>query len=267
MGETIVGFDVGNSTVKAGWFHDSRVEGIRTARHHSPDDVEEFIDLALSDRPFRSAVIATVNKPASDRLADVLERRSIRIRRTYESNGALFDEGLIGCGVDTPHTTGVDRLLACIAALRKSPGQDVVVVACGSAITVNLTTSDGVFQGGAILPGLGLMGRSLHEGTAALPRITCPPSPERMKVEGEWGVPTLPGRSTMSAMRAGVYFAAVGGIERLIAEVQHSVGRPLTVHMTGGDGELLCRALHFPFTFSPCLVLDGLCEVASSTSS
>lgn len=267
MGETIVGFDVGNSTVKAGWFHEGRVEGVRTARHQSPDDVEEFIDLALNNRPFQTAVIATVNKPASDRLTDVLLRRNIRLRGTYESNGSLFDEKLIGCGVDTPHTTGVDRLLASIAALRKSPGQDVVVVACGSAITVNLTTSDGVFQGGAILPGLGLMGRSLHEGTAALPRITCPPSPERLRVDGEWGVPTMPGRSTMSAMRAGVYYAAVGGIERLVAEVQQSLGRPITVHMTGGDGEIICRALRFPFTFSPSLVLDGLCEVASSTSS
>lgn len=215
--------------------------------------------------PF-AAVVATVNKTASDRLIEVLHRRSIRICRIFESDGSLFEQGYIGCGVDTPQTTGVDRLLASIAALHKTPGQDVVVVACGSAITINLTTADGVFQGGAILPGLGLMGRSLHEGTAALPRITCPPSPERMKIEGEWGIPSLPGRSTMSAMRAGVYFAAVGGIERLITEVQLAVEGPLTVHVTGGDGDILSRAFRFPFFSSPCLVLDGLCEVASSRS-
>lgn len=267
MGDSIVGFDVGNSTVKVGWFIKNRVEGIRTSRPHSADAIEEFIDLALSDRPFRSAYIATVNKPASDRLQHVLESRSIKTLRVLESNGTLFKEGYLGCGVDTPQTTGVDRLLACIAAVKQSPGKDVVVVACGSAITVNLTTADGIFQGGAILPGLGLMGRSLHEGTAALPRITCPPSLEQMKMEGEWGIPVLPGRSTMSAMRAGVYFAAVGGVERLLQEVEKSVGRPLTVHVTGGDGEILCRSFRFPFTFSTCLVLDGLCEIARLANS
>lgn len=118
MGDSIVGFDVGNSTVKVGWFVKNRVEGIRTSRPHSADAIEEFIDLALSDRPFRSAYIATVNKPASDRLQHVLESRSIKTLRVLESDGTLFKEGYLGCGVDTPQTTGVDRLLACIAAVK-----------------------------------------------------------------------------------------------------------------------------------------------------
>ncbi|MBY0585885.1 type III pantothenate kinase [bacterium] len=257
-----VGFDVGNSTIKAGWFGKGSVDGVRVARHHSSETVEEFVDLALSERPFRRAFIATVNKTASDRLREVLLSRSIDVGRVYESDGSLFEEGLVGCGVDTPRTTGVDRILASLAALCQSPGQDVIVVTCGSAITVNLMTRDGAFQGGAILPGLGLMARSLHEGTAALPRITCPPPPESQGVDGtDRFLPTVPGRSTISAMRLGIYYAGVGAIDRLIHELL-IIHPKAEVFLTGGDADLLSRGLKASHQNQPALVLEGLREIA-----
>lgn len=266
MARIVVGFDVGNSTVKAGWFQRGSVEGVRTARHHSSEMIEEFVDVALSDRPFDAAVIATVNSSASSRLVEALERRSIPVVRVYQSDGSLFDEGHIGCGVDTPRTTGVDRLLAVLAALRRSPGENVAVVTCGSAITINLATKDGVFHGGAILPGVAMMARSLHSETAALPRIS-PPAPTGLgPAEGfDWPIPTMPGRSTITAMRAGVFFAAVGAVERLLDELRPAAD-PFIVHVTGGDGEFLCRALRRPHLFSPSLVLEGLAEVMARRS-
>lgn len=259
-----VGFDVGNSTIKAGWFSPQAVDGIRTARHHSSETVEEFVDLALSERPFQRAYIATVNKNASDRLRDVLVSRSIDVVRIFESDGSLFEDRSVGCGVDTPRTTGVDRVLASIAAVSLSPGQDVIVVTCGSAITVNLMTQDAVFQGGAILPGLGMMAKSLHEGTAALPRITCPPPAESVAADSaDRLIPTMPGRSTISAMRFGIYFAGVGAIDRLVAELK-LIHPGAEVYLTGGDAELLSRGLATRHHFHPCLVLEGLREVTTS---
>lgn len=259
-----VGFDVGNSTIKAGWFAETGVDGIRTARHHSSATVEEFVDLALAERPFQKAFIATVNKTASERLREVLLSRSIQVLRVFESDGSLFEDGLAGCGVDTPRTTGVDRILASIAALSLTPGRDVIVVTCGSAITVNLMTQDGVFQGGAILPGLAMMARSLHEGTAALPRITCPPPPESVGTDlADRLLPTMPGRSTISAMRAGIFFTGVGAIDRLVQEMR-AIHPRAEVFVTGGDAELLVRGLATPHHFHPCLVLEGLREVATA---
>lgn len=257
-----IGFDVGNSTIKAGWFAPNSVEGVRVARHHSSESVEEFVDLIISERPLRRAFIATVNKTASDRLREVLVSRSVEVIRTYESDGSLFEEGLVGCGVDTPRTTGVDRILASLAALGQSPGKDVIVVTCGSAITVNLMTADGAFQGGAILPGLGLMARSLHEGTAALPRITCPPPPEALHPDGpERIVQIMPGRSTISAMRLGIYYAGIGAIDRLIREL-HIIHPQAEVFLTGGDADLLSRGLDTPHRIQSVLVLEGLRDVA-----
>lgn len=260
MADLIAGFDVGNSSVKFGRLRAGAVEGVRGARHQSSETIEEFVDAALSDRRFQEAVVATVNRPISDRLRRALESRGIRVRRVYQSDGALFDENRIGCDVDAPKSTGVDRVLACIAALRRHPGRDVVVATCGTAVTVNLATADGVFRGGAILPGLELMARSLHEGTAALPMVACPAPPE-LRPAGEGPFPAVPARSTISAMRAGILYAAVGAVDRLVAEIRKD--RPDAVALiTGGDAELLRTALACRPLFSPDLVLEGLACVA-----
>lgn len=267
MTDTIVGFDVGNSTVKAGWFDNGPVRDVRTTHHQSTETIRAFVDRALAEKRFGLAIVATVNSAASDRLLKVLSERSITVLDVLTSDGRLFDLGIIGCGVKTPRTTGVDRLLATIAAQRLSPNQNVLVVTCGSAITVNLTTSDGVFRGGAILPGLGMMARSLHSDTAALPQIAVPEAQSEDQVRYDWSNLEFPGTSTVAAIRSGIFFAAVGAIERLVAEAARQLGSPPVVHITGGDGEILCRSLNCPNTFSPCLVLDGLREVASMRQS
>jgi pantothenate kinase type III len=102
MVEGIVGFDVGNSTVKSGWLGPQGVSGLRTARHDSAEAIETFLDLIVRERPNGEAFIATVNKPASDRLQTALEQRSIRVPHVFKSDGSLFDAGYLASGVDTP---------------------------------------------------------------------------------------------------------------------------------------------------------------------
>ncbi|HEY4372689.1 MAG TPA: type III pantothenate kinase, partial [Burkholderiales bacterium] len=77
------------------------------------------------------------------------------------------------CGVTNgyrnPAQLGTDRWAALIGARALLPDQAVLVVVCGTATTIDLLTPEGHFPGGNILPGMGLMLRSLHVATAALP--------------------------------------------------------------------------------------------------
>src|SRR5262249_59428720 len=74
--------------------------------------------------------------------------------------------------VEGAETGGSDRALSVFAALRLMPaGRPGLVVMCGTAITVERVTPEGVWQGGAIAPGLGLTTRALHLMTAQLPLI------------------------------------------------------------------------------------------------
>jgi type III pantothenate kinase len=70
-----------------------------------------------------------------------------------------------------PGQAGIDRL-ANVAAAINEIGFPAIVVDAGSAVTLEAVSADGVFLGGAILPGFGLQATALHSGTASLPEVT-----------------------------------------------------------------------------------------------
>jgi len=118
-----------------------------------------------------------------------------------------------------PETVGPDRLAQASAAWARAKGA-CVVVALGTAITIDVVNRRGEFVGGLIAPGLRLMARALHDHTALLPMV----DPERR---------TSPlGRHTRDAIRAGLSFAAEGLIREALS---HHRGR---VFGTGGDAPL-----------------------------
>jgi type III pantothenate kinase len=148
-----------------------------------------------------------------------------------------------------PDKVGIDRLLNAVAIKsRRATNASAIVVDAGSAVTVDVVDKEGVFHGGAIFPGLQLMVRALHEHTALLPMV---------EVDGEF---TLPGKSTVAAMKAGVFCAVSGGIreivERLLKEPQ--TGQPCEIFAGGGDAPLLVPHLPFKMTLWPEMTLEGL---------
>ncbi len=66
----------------------------------------------------------------------------------------------------SPERLGVDRWCALVGARALHAGAALVVMA-GTATTIDTLAADGCFAGGDILPGIGLMRRSLAQGTAA----------------------------------------------------------------------------------------------------
>lgn len=66
-----------------------------------------------------------------------------------------------------PAKLGIDRLLAMEAAFSDEQSS-LVVIDCGSAITIDVVTDQGVHQGGYIVPGYRLQLESLLSGTALL---------------------------------------------------------------------------------------------------
>src|SRR5439155_21245354 len=106
-----------------------------------------------------------------------------------------------------PEHVGIDRLLNAVAARnRLMAAKSIVIIDAGSAVTVDWVDKDGVFRGGAIFPGLQMMAKALHDYTAALPMVEDNRSTPRH---------ILPGNSTESAIRGGVFWAVAGGIRAL----------------------------------------------------
>jgi type III pantothenate kinase len=107
-----------------------------------------------------------------------------------------------------PHEVGADRIAGAIAATRRYPKQDLMVVDCGTATTVEVVTADGDYLGGVILPGVGVSASSLASNTAKLPRVEIA-RPENVL-----------GRTTVESIQSGLYHGPVGAIRHILAALQ-----------------------------------------------
>lgn len=126
-----------------------------------------------------------------------------------------------------PTAVGVDRLCAAVAAYDRL-GKACVVADFGTAVTVDCVNDEGVFLGGAILPGLSLAAESLHRNTAQLPRVELR-SPQ-------W----VFGKDTEQAIVGGIVAGARGALRELVEAYATELGRWPLVILTGGDAELVC---------------------------
>ncbi|TXT32104.1 MAG: type III pantothenate kinase [Planctomycetota bacterium] len=135
--------------------------------------------------------------------------------------------------VDEPRRVGIDRLLNAIAVneLRRSD-RPAIIVDSGTATTVDVVSADGAFEGGAILPGLALSAKALHEYTALLPLVSVP--------ELGQATPEPLGRNTRAAIRSGLFWGQLGAVKELIAR---QAERDVDIFVTGGGGALLANFL------------------------
>src|SRR5665213_695589 len=109
--------------------------------------------------------------------------------------------------VKKPAEVGADRLANAVAA-KELYGSPLIVVDYGTGTTFDVVNKAGDYFGGAILPGLGISTRALHEFTAKIPLV---------KFEK---VSFAIGRTTEEAVRAGVYHGAIGTTKELLMNIR-----------------------------------------------
>jgi len=153
-----------------------------------------------------------------------------------------------------PDMVGIDRLLDALAANRlRQPGRAAVVVDVGSAITVDLVGEDGAFLGGAILPGIGMAARAMHEFTDLLPLIEM----------SELAAPPPPlGTATVPAIKSGLFWGAVGAIRELVGRLGEGLTQPPHVFLSGGAGPAVADLLGPDARCVPHLTLAGIALAA-----
>src|SRR5690606_3089966 len=105
--------------------------------------------------------------------------------------------------VDEPMAVGADRITNRLAASRLFQ-REAIDVDIGTATTFDCITSDGVFLGGAIAPGLATAAETLTRRTSKLPAT-------------ELTVPARAiGTRTEECIRAGVMFGAADAIDGMV---------------------------------------------------
>ncbi len=273
---SLIAVDVGNSRIKFGVFADWPVD--QPPRHGElPEPTHAFtlpaadwtdaqILAALravfnnteADAVISTATwaIASVNPAAAERLVAWLDTRGAASRRL------TLDDIPIRTLVTCPERTGVDRLLAAVAANQvRDAARPAIIADVGSAMTVDLVTVDGTFAGGAILPGIEMAARALHDQTAELPQheqrdLNAPP-------------PAL-GNSTDAAIDSGLFWGAIGAVRELIARLAADQPSEPHVFLTGGAAPVFVDLLRTEdiaptVRHVPHLVLSGIALALRST--
>jgi type III pantothenate kinase len=238
-----VDIDIGNTRCK--WR--IREEGVELMRglftHHSGLSVPGLLPISVDQ-----AYIASV---ADERCTKAVMRSLLSIDVQVVILKAKKTFAGLTNSYENPGRMGVDRWLAMLAAYHRDGA--CVVVSCGSAVTIDFVTDEGVHAGGYIVPGMWMLRSSLGQATAGVG-------------EHQHQVDVLsPGVSTDQAVTRGTLLMIVGFIEKACREFNAANKRkkPSPLLFTGGDGELVRKFVDIPSEYVSDLVLDGIQLVAS----
>lgn len=145
----------------------------------------------------------------------------------------------------TPQTLGPDRIAGVAGAVRLFPDKNCLVLDAGTCIKFDLISSNGVYHGGSISPGLAMRYKALNHYTGKLPEV----------VHREFE--PLYGQSTDESILAGVQQGFAGEAIQRVAQFESQYD-DLYVILTGGDAGFLADRLKNRIFAEPLLVHYGL---------
>ncbi len=151
-----------------------------------------------------------------------------------------------------PAEVGQDRLANAAGARALMGDGPAVVIDLGTAVTFDIITRQGGYEGGIIAPGPALVTRYLHEKTAQLPLVEDLQSP----------VVSMIGKSTSEAIRIGAVVGFASLIQGLLDAVMKELaarGETEPVIFTSGGAAAVVRGrLRQPIRDVPDLTLRGV---------
>ncbi|MDR1075306.1 MAG: type III pantothenate kinase [Xanthomonadaceae bacterium] len=228
-------FDLGNSRFKFAPLQDGHIGDIRAWPHEA--DLADRHDCEVLPHG-ETAWLASVASPAQTKaVVGALRPRFADVRFAHTVSRCAG----VQIAYADPGKLGIDRFLALLAAFDHR--HDALIVAVGTAMTIDLLDREGVHHGGRISASPTTMRQALHERAAQLPE-----SGGQYREFAD---------DTGDALASGCEGAAIALIERTLQQAQHRLGRTpgLLIHGGGADALLpeLPQAQH-----RTKLVLEGL---------
>ncbi len=237
--------DIGNTRAKVAVF-----EGERLAEKMVTDHDLSGVNVLADRYKCKRAVICSTGNVTS-KGEEVLNYLNFpTTRMTGETPVPLRME------YETPQTLGPDRIAAAVGAWAQKPGNDLMVVDCGTCVTFDFVDCQGTYLGGNIAPGLGMRLLAMKEGTERLPLADLKGSAPEI------------GKNTDKALRSGALWGLRHEICGYIYHFKEKYPH-LSVFLTGGDAKMLNDFTNFAaekamidsVTMDEDLVLRGLNKI------
>ena len=245
----LLALDAGNSNITIGAFQGRNLVSqwrLRTVHEQTADEWgillrNLFAPAGLDIAQVRGIIISSVVPPIDSTLAFMTRR--------YFNTEAMFVGPKTDLGLtiryDNPYEVGADRLVNGVAGFNKYGGP-CVVVDLGTTINFDVISKDAEYLGGAIAVGIGIAIDALFSKTARLPLVDFRPPKD------------VVGTNTVSSMRSGLYFGAVGMIDGILERIIAKLGPETKAIATGGQAHLIVTGSKYLKTVDEHLTLEGL---------
>ena len=234
--------DIGNSRTKL--VEDNNGFGEVTSILNNADSLYASLSACLESTatPDQIVVSNVGGKKLSEIVTEVCEKKM--------SISPLFlevdkDFGAVRNGYVQYHQLGIDRWVAIIAAWNMYKC-NIMIVDCGSVITVDMVLDSGEHQGGYIIPGNRMMMQALMKNTS------------KILVANSDISTGLPGRSTKECVTNGSIEAVISFIESKSKSLDYNSDKPYRCIITGGGADVLLDRLSIPHEYIPLLVFEGM---------
>lgn len=215
--------DVGNTSTDWGVFHNKKLI-LRLTSLTGKSSSAVFKRLRPYRKKMRQAVICSVVPRESDRLVKTM-RRSLGLSAKVLGRDLRVP---IANKVRKPRQVGMDRLVNALASYEVFK-QGCVCVDFGTAITFDVISTKGEYEGGIIAPGIELTLNALAEKTALLPRI-------RLQ-----HVRRVVGQDTISSIRSGCSVGLGALCDGILNQIDQEKRRKHKVVATGGYARFISR--------------------------
>ncbi len=271
----IIAVNIGNSSTQVGFFqlaggepfiHRFPAHPLKSAQEYLRELEEELekynFDLeyeplaAPSHRAALCSVVPSHNDVFLELLELLIEKKGAGKSKTAKAKILIINHKTVRgmkFDVENPAALGADRIASSYGAWRMYGGP-VCSVDMGTATTCNFVTAGGLFLGGAILPGLGLMRDSLQSGTAVLPYVEIAGLQKKDKQKTLNAI----GTNTTGSILSGIIYGTAGAISRIIEEAELMRLEKFKVALTGGYAGLVAPYLKRLDFHEPALALKGI---------
>ncbi len=225
----LLAVDIGNTMISLAVLRGKRIVGrfsVETpckGQKNSWAIIPMLKDIKEKHPQINKGVVCSVVPPVSKMIQSVVKRR-------FNIKLSVIGEDIkvpIQNNYRDPQQVGQDRLVGAYAA-KCLYGVPAIIIDFGTAITFDVVSSKGIYEGGIIIPGIRLSVESLFQKTALLPPVNSIKIPRQ-----------LIGKDTEESILSGIFWGYGTMASGLIDLIQKKCKGRAKVIVTGGHTSLM----------------------------